>query len=639
MLRESGTSEQKKEDGVAPNQEEADVRVEVEHQSEKTKRESTSATRVVLDHVKYRVPAKTILHGVSFSLRTGELCAIMGPSGGGKTTLLSLLTGVASPSEGSITLNGVEVRGKALSNHMAYVPQDDFLLHTSTTQEALMESAMFHDVDHKGREHCESKVEKIMKQFNLLNCKDVQIGSPEKKKGLSGGQRKRLSIAVEMLHSKTFLVLDEPTSGLDSSSANSVVGLLKTTSERGAGVAATIHSPSSSLFYKFDRVLLLVDGRMAYFGAVKDMISFFSEIKFDCPSFTNPADWAMDLLTKDEEKETDADDARIALIVEHASKIQISYGSGAGFAPTQKTTEDENTTREMSEMSQFEEIEDERVLPFFEQLKILLKRNLRHSAREPALAKARFLSHLVIGIVIGVLYWDLPTDSSSVPDRIAYILFCVIFLMLSVALPTVITFLPERAVFIKEERNKWYSPFAFYAAKGIADLPLQILPLLIYFSISYFMAKYGENGDPDGSRFGTMLVSLFLLVLMVHAWATLIACVAPDLQTAIFLTPISFMPMLLTMGFFKPIDSISWVLRWFSYFPNFFRPIWTMVSIAGFIDFQFTDGVNGNQVLSTRLQIDPSWDEFYREIGVLLAYFIAARILAFIALIKIHVRR
>lgn len=526
-----------------------------------TRNKGKPRAKLVLGRAVYKVNKgkTTILNNVSVSLTTGELVAVMGSSGCGKTTMVNLMTGVNPLSEGQIMLNGSPVAQKVLRSTVIYVPQDDLLLHTMTTYEAVLEATKFNNSDGASKEELEVKVNSLLRKFNLHECRDVRIGSAETKKGLSGGQRKRLCIALEMISSKSFLILDEPTSGLDSASAKSVVSVLRKTANEGTGILATIHSPSADIFFKFDKVLLLVKGQMAYFGKTKNMIDFFSEVGFTCPEYTNPADWAIDLLTINQEFDTEIDEERVLKIVQQATPIEVVHGTGyqahvrseeqqpksASVLPNAKPSEDEGgaestiSTRDSSQLSTYGGVEKHKMLPLMSQVVILLQRNFLHMRREPSLGRARFGSHIIIGIVIGILYFEISSTAASVPERIALNLFCLIFLMLTCALPTVITFLPERAVFIKEQRNRRYSVSAFYIAKTLSDLPLQLIPAFIFFTIVYFMSKYGGE-DLDGERYGYFLLTLLMHVLTVHSWATFIACIASSLSVAIFLVPISF---------------------------------------------------------------------------------------------------
>ena len=169
-------------------------------------------------------PVKRILDEVSGIFGPAECIACMGPSGSGKTTMLNALTGVTRPTSGTISANGQPVDAATMRRYSALVPQDDLLTPTLTVYESLMEAALFKSG--LGVVARQDRVEKLLEQFGLSGCRDVRIGHPDGKKGISGGQRRRLSVALELCGTVSLLYLDEPTSGLDAVSNMALVRLL-----------------------------------------------------------------------------------------------------------------------------------------------------------------------------------------------------------------------------------------------------------------------------------------------------------------------------------------------------------------------------------------------------------------------------
>jgi ABC-type multidrug transport system ATPase subunit len=248
-------------------------------------------------------PIKRILDQVSGIFGPAECTACMGPSGSGKTTLLNALTGVTKPSSGSITANGQSFEPAAMRRVSALVPQDDLLTPSLTTQEALMEATIFKTS--LGLAERQARVDRLLKQFGLDGCKDVIIGHPEGKKGTSGGQKRRLSVALELCGRPSLLYLDEPTSGLDSIASMTLVRLLATLARGGVTVIATIHQPSAAAFYTFDRLLLLHQGSICYQGPIQQgaqPVAFFEGAGHPCPKLDNPADFLFEVLVDHAEK-------------------------------------------------------------------------------------------------------------------------------------------------------------------------------------------------------------------------------------------------------------------------------------------------------------------------------------------------
>ncbi len=216
------------------------------------------------------------MHDLSFTLHSGELLAIMGGSGTGKTTLLSLLNGSLAPQQGTITINGHDLNEPKAKNLIGFVPQDDLLIEELTVYENLWYTARlcFEGVQ---ADELHRRVMKTLKDLGLDAAKDLKVGSPIKKT-ISGGQRKRLNIALELIREPAVLFLDEPTSGLSSADTEKVVNLLKEQTLKGKLIVVNIHQPSSDVYKLFDRLWLLDKGGYPVFdGNPIDAITYFKE--------------------------------------------------------------------------------------------------------------------------------------------------------------------------------------------------------------------------------------------------------------------------------------------------------------------------------------------------------------------------
>lgn len=556
---------------------------------------------------------KRILNNVSGRFGPGELTAIMGPSGSGKTTMLNALTGKITPTSGKIEVNGKPFNSTILKSVMALVPQDDLLTPALTCSEALMEAAAL-KTDLTTSQAYERTV-KLLDTVGLTECKNVTIGHPEGQKGLSGGQKKRLSVALELMGNPSLLYLDEPTSGLDSVSALSLIKLLARLARQGATIITTIHQPSAAAFFSFDRLLVLAKGTVCYDGpiSITQPVDFLKSSGYVCPEFHNPADFIMEVLTEQTAQKA---------MQEQLATTQPSHKlADVSVAPIQIR----------SSASLF---------TYFKQFKTLLQRNFRVMIREPGLAKSRIASNVIMGVVIGVLYLDLGKGSADIAERIALLLFTLIFMMLISVLPTILTVLPELAVMKKEYSNNWYSLRSFFAAKQVADSPLLAIPPLLYTLIMSFLTGLHDN---SAERFLHLYVAIFISCFVAQSFATAISCAAPNLPVAIVAVPISILPMLLFAGFFKNVAEITWAFRWISYI-SFFRYAWEALNIAAFQELPLeiaspVPGVNmtGNSVLTNRLQFETTSsyiDLYWRNVGIIMAYGVGLRLIAYLALLR-----
>ena len=216
------------------------------------------------------------MHNLSFNLHNGELLAIMGGSGTGKTTLLSLLNGSMKPQEGTITINGHDISEPEAKDLIGYVPQDDLLIEELTVYQNLWFTAKL-CFEGMAEEELDRRVMKTLKDLGLDAVKDLKAGSAINKY-ISGGQRKRLNIALELIREPAVLFLDEPTSGLSSADTEKVINLLKEQTLKGKLIIVNIHQPSSDVYKLFDRLWLLDRGGYPVFdGNPIDAITYFKE--------------------------------------------------------------------------------------------------------------------------------------------------------------------------------------------------------------------------------------------------------------------------------------------------------------------------------------------------------------------------
>ncbi len=227
---------------------------------------------------------RRILEGVSLVIEPGELVAVMGPSGSGKSTLLSLLNGQAAPAAGKVLVGGLDLHDhfELFRGRIGFVPQDDILHADLTVWQALWYAARLRLPSDTTDAEITTRLRAVLKQLGLEGTEQTRVGD-QRKRGVSGGQRKRVNLAMELLTDPPILVLDEPTSGLSSMDALSVIELLRSLADVGKTIIVTIHQPSVDVFRLFDAVAVIARddstrqvGQLAYFGrAWPDSVNFF----------------------------------------------------------------------------------------------------------------------------------------------------------------------------------------------------------------------------------------------------------------------------------------------------------------------------------------------------------------------------
>lgn len=252
-------------------------------------------SRFTVDHLTYRFRNNKIgIDDLSFKAKSGELIGIMGASGAGKSTLLQLLLGYLKPYSGQVLVNGEDFYENfdKIRNYIGYVPQDDLLFENLTVYQNLYYAAKIR-MPGRSRKEINFLIEGVLKDIGLLDKKDLKVGSPVQKV-LSGGQRKRLNIGLELLADPDLFFLDEPTSGLSSKDSEMIIGLLSHLSKKGKIIFVIIHQPGSDIYKKFDKLLLLdVGGKLAYYGNSLKAIQYFKKFFpvrddfIECPSCGN----------------------------------------------------------------------------------------------------------------------------------------------------------------------------------------------------------------------------------------------------------------------------------------------------------------------------------------------------------------
>ena len=240
-----------------------------------------------------------VVDEVSFSILPGEMVAVMGPSGAGKTSVLTALAGYTPPTRGHVLVDGLSLykHFNVFRQAIGYVPQEDVMHRNLTTEEVLRYHLKINFPDVLTSEEITSRVDTVLRQLDLQRVRDQLVGD-ELRRGLSGGQRKRLNVAIELLGQPSLLLLDEPTSGLDARSAMQLIRQCRGLASGGRTVVMTIHQPRREAFDLFDKILLLTTGgKVAYFGPVTGVKRYFSDRSEVPPeSARNPADYVLDVL-------------------------------------------------------------------------------------------------------------------------------------------------------------------------------------------------------------------------------------------------------------------------------------------------------------------------------------------------------
>ncbi|KAI9700921.1 MAG: hypothetical protein M1820_006682 [Bogoriella megaspora] len=290
------------------------------------------------ENVSYRLGGKEILSNISGSVHPGELLAIMGASGAGKTTFLDILArkNKKGTTQGNFYVNGEKVADDEFKAVIGFVDQEDTMLPTLTVHETIMDSASLRLPREMSYAAKAQKVEDVEKQLGIYHIKDQIIGSEEGSgRGISGGEKRRVGIACELVTSPSILFLDEPTSGLDAFNAFNVVEcLVNLVKSYNRTVVFTIHQPRSNIVALFDQLVLLAKGRTVYSGPLNSCQSYFDHIGYTCPPGFNIADYLIDLTMHAGQVHTPIDENSSIFAIREGMGTRASSAIGVKSIPS-----------------------------------------------------------------------------------------------------------------------------------------------------------------------------------------------------------------------------------------------------------------------------------------------------------------
>ncbi|KAF7259986.1 hypothetical protein EG68_03332 [Paragonimus skrjabini miyazakii] len=531
------------------------------------------------DGIKYHVfkgrgiENKFILKDISGVFKSGQLSAIMGPSGAGKSSLMNILAGYRTKNvSGNTFVNKEERDPHEFRKITSYIMQDDLLLPHLSVEETMMCSANL-----KLSESTDTATKRMM-VHDILNVLSLSDAIHTRTSQLSGGQKKRLAIAQELVNNPPVMFFDEPTSGLDSASCFHCISLLQTLARGGRTIICTIHQPSAKVFEMFDYLYFLAEGHCIYRGPVSCLVPYLASQDLVCPPYHNPADFFMEvacgahgdnvLRLACAVRRGVLDEAIATILSKDSNKAQMvettnvpSLTSGWGeHAPGVTRAVDlpsadgqEHDSLGANELDGGTNAESHSLL-------------IRLDSAQP---KVKSVSLLALHSNGPVRYFSEETTRKTrgqnfrqgrTYETSLWTQFRVLFKrsFFSIIRDTVIPV--EMPIFVREHMNYWYSLKAYYLAKSFADLPFQVFFPIVYGSIVYWMTEQ----PADAIRFLLFLLVCIQTSLVGQSLGLLIGA-ATSLQVAVFLGPVTGIPILLFSGFFLSLDLIPKYLQWLSY--------------------------------------------------------------------------
>ncbi|KAF6989990.1 hypothetical protein CFC21_007256, partial [Triticum aestivum] len=495
--------------------------------------------------------AEGLLNSVSFTASSSSILAVVGPSGAGKSTLLRILSGRGTGSEiakpPTVRINGHAVTSRAqLRRTCGFVTQDDNLLPLLTVRETILFAARFRLGSSVTARERHERVEALMQELRLSEVADSYVGggggeAMSSSRGVSGGERKRVSIAVDMVHDPPVLLLDEPTSGLDSRSAMDVLALLhEVACARRQVVVLSIHQPSYRMLGYISSLLLLSRGAVAHCGSLRSLEDALARLGHKIPAQLNPLELAMEVI-----EQLQADHAKFAMLRDNDQYEEERESPGVANGSLQ--------VPEHGYRSRAVEVA------------ALTVRCWRTMYRTQQLFAARAAQAVVGGLGLGSVFFRVRADPDGLALRLGLFAFSLSFLLSSTveALPIL---LHERRVLMREASRRAYRLSSYVVANALVFAPCLLAVAILFSAPVYWLVGLRASL----AAFGFFVLAVWLIVLMASSLVLFLSAVSPDFILGNSLICIFLGVFFLFSGYFIPKESIPryWA---FMYYVSMYR--------------------------------------------------------------------
>ncbi|XP_056312559.1 broad substrate specificity ATP-binding cassette transporter ABCG2d [Danio aesculapii] len=506
---------------------------------------------------------KEILLDLNGIMRPG-LNAILGPTGSGKSSFLDVLAGRKDPAglSGEVLVNGAlqPPNFKCLSG---YVVQDDIVMGTLTVRENLSFSAALRLSSHVSPREKEARVNHLISELGLNKVADAKVGT-QMIRGISGGERKRTSIGMELIIDPSVLFLDEPTTGLDASTAHSVLLLLKRMAGQGRTIIMSIHQPRFSIYRLFDSLTLLANGKQVYHGPAQDALDYFNNIGFACEAHNNPADFFLDVINGSSGMKTqnngDAECDVSAVSRQSVEDQLMEKYRNCSFARAVR-----------AELDHIIQSKDSRVTAkchsitysssFCQQLHWVLWRTFWNLMLNPQTSIAQLAVTTLMAAIVGAIFYGVKDDQSGIQNRFGVLFFITTNQCFS-TLSAAELFITERKLFIHEYTSGYYRVSVYFLSKILSDIITQrTIPSVVFSCVVYFMIGL----KPTVSAFFIFMLTVIMVSCTAAAMAMAISADQSVVAVANIFMTVSFIFMMIFSGLLVNLKSIMDWLSWLKY--------------------------------------------------------------------------
>ncbi|MCL7021680.1 hypothetical protein MKW94_021621 [Papaver nudicaule] len=503
---------------------------------------------------------KFLLNDVSGEAREGELFAILGPSGSGKTTLIDALANKISKKSlrGSVTMNGETLESGVLKTISAYTMQDDLLFPTLTVEETLMFSAEFRLPRSFSNSNKMARVQTVIDELGLRNAAKTLIGD-EGRRGISGGERRRVSIGVDIIHDPILLFLDEPTSGLDSSSAFMVAKILRRIAQTGRIVIISVHQPSSRVVGLFDQLIFLSQGETVYYGSPRELSVFLSAFGHPITEHGETTEFMLDLYSN-----LEGVPGGTKSIVEFNKSWQkthnrrphnLEHSPGFDLLSLKEAmcSTGVNSIGRTWTDSKFAN-------PFWVEVIVLMKRSLINSKRTPVIFSMEVAGAVASGSVLASTFWHPDKTERGILERLGFFVYIVTTIFFG-GTNALSVFLQERYIFMRETAYNAYRRSSYILYHSIIIIPRLLILSLIFSSITFSAISLDGEFSSFLFYFSTIFASAWAASSLVSLISGLVSQVVVGYTVIMTLIGV----FLLYSGFYMQRGRIPPYWIWFHY--------------------------------------------------------------------------
>ncbi|CAH4029322.1 unnamed protein product [Pieris brassicae] len=495
---------------------------------------------------------KTILNGVNGQFNAGELSVIIGQSGAGKSTLLDILAGYTDATGGNIFVNGRLRNVKLFRRRSCYILQDDRVQDMLTIHESLHFAAELKLGNHISTEQKNERIKEIVESLG------VKAAIRTRAANLSGGQRKRLAIGLELVNDPPVMFLDEPISGLDVSTAYRLILLLRGLARQGRTIIISMHQPSATLLNKVDRLYALVEGRCGYMGSVSLLVPFLAENGLTCPAYHNPVDFFIEISDPNDKNN---------VVVKQMLVQQSDNGRNISYLQNTVIVNDKDDELVcLSTLPSPKEDPTNKILlalkstyptTSLKQFAILTRRTLLTIWRDPSFVLMNVSIHIMMALFVGTLFFKVGGDAKYMRDNFNFLYFSLMFLMFTAFSSATVRFPDQVPIARREHFNRWYNTGAYLGSTLASILPMQTISTLSFCLITYLL-----TGQPLESLRIAQYSFTLVLVSYVAVCVGLFNGSLFTVKNAVIFGPFLIMPFTVFSGFFLKFEDAPTFFQW-----------------------------------------------------------------------------